>query len=205
MSTMNNLEILQKLCAQFQPKRTLEVGLAFGGSAILFTAFHRRTGAPATGQHTAVDPFQTEVWDEVGLVAIEDAGLRDYLDFRPILSSLALPRLVAEKAQFDLIYVDGSHLFEDVFIDFYYSTRLLSDGGIIAFDDSSDPHVRKVLRFIKADFQFALDPIDLGPYRADKGASLRYRVARALGRVQLTAFRKIGPAARAWNSPMGRF
>ena len=200
MSTLNNLEVLHNLCNQIKPNRSLEIGLAFGGSAMLFAAGYHKAGLPPAGQHTAIDPFQTDVWDEVGLIALENARLRQYLDFRPAFSSVVLPQLVAEGAKFDLIYVDGSHLFEDVFVDFYFSTRLLTEGGIVAFDDSSDPHVRKVLRFVRTNCSFAYETVDLGPYRRDKGAGARYRIAKALGRVQLTAFRKIGPSTREWNS-----
>lgn len=205
LSTMNNLGVLQGLCDRYKPKRTLEIGLAFGGSAILFTAFHRRSGAAASAQHTAIDPFQTEVWDEAGLIALEVAGLRSFLDFQASFSSAALPRLAADGARFDMIYVDGSHLFEDVFIDFYYALRLLEEGGVLAFDDSSDPHVRKVLRFIRRNFDSTFRPMNLDRYRSDGGANLRYRIAKALGRVQLTAFQKVGPTTRAWNSPLRDF
>lgn len=205
MSTMNNLEVLHNLCTQVKPKRTLEIGLAFGGSAMVLAASYRNRGLPAAGQHTAIDPFQTGVWDDVGLIALQESGLRPYLDFRPFPSSAALPQLIAEGAAFDLIYVDGSHLFEDVFVDFYFSTRLLTEGGILAFDDSSDPHVKKVLRFIHSDCAFAYEAVDLGPFRTDKGTSLRYRLARAIGQTQLTAFRKIGPSERKWNSAFKDF
>lgn len=205
MSTINNLEVLHNLCTQIKPKRTLEIGLAFGGSAMVFAASYRRAGLPAASQHTAVDPFQTSVWDDTGLIALKEAGLRPYLDFRPFRSSVALPRLITEGATFELIYVDGSHLFEDVFVDFYFSTRLLTDGGILAFDDSSDPHVNKVLRFIRSNCAFAYEAVDVGPLRADKGISLRYRLAKALGQSQLTAFRKIGPSERKWNSAFRDF
>jgi hypothetical protein len=36
-----------------------------------------------------------------------------------------------------------------VFIDFYYTARILDAGGIVLFDDSVDPHVHKTLRFIR--------------------------------------------------------
>ena len=35
-----------------------------------------------------------------------------------------------------MIYVDGSHNFEHVFIDAYYSVQLLDMGGVVLFDDS---------------------------------------------------------------------
>jgi hypothetical protein len=33
-------------------------------------------------QHVSLDPFQKEVLDDAGLVAIEQAELNDFLDFR---------------------------------------------------------------------------------------------------------------------------
>ena len=39
----------------------------------------------------------------------------------------------------------------------------------------------------------------------DAGTSARYRMARLLGRVQLSAFRRVGPVEREWNSPFHRF
>jgi hypothetical protein len=205
MSTLNNMVTLRNLFLEIKPRRTLEIGFAFGGSALLFTASYRDAGLQPCHQHTAIDPYQESVWDDAGLIAVESAGLREYLDFRSALSSVALPHLIADAVTFDLIYIDGSHLFEDVFVDFYFSTRLLADGGVVAFDDSNDPHVKKVLRFVRANCGFAYESVDLGPYRADKGASLRYAAAKALGRTQLTAFRKIGPSTREWNSMFRNF
>jgi hypothetical protein len=60
-----------------------------------------------------IDPFQTDVGQRR---ACRDRPRRPhgYIDFRPQLSSIALAALAAERASFGLIYVDGSHLFEDV-------------------------------------------------------------------------------------------
>ena len=102
------------------------------------------------------------------------------------------------------MFIGGSHFFDDVFVDFYFTAQLLADGGIVAFDDSTNPHVRKVLRFIHANCG-CLQPVDFSRYRADEGKSLRYRAAEAVGRAQLTAFRKIGPWGREWNVAFKNF
>jgi methyltransferase family protein len=91
---------------------------------------------------------------------------------------MILPRLVEENEQFDLVYIDGSHLFEDVFIDTYYTGRLLSQGGVVAFDDCGDPHVRKVLAFLRSNLGDSFEELDLPPFRADQGRSTKYRLAR---------------------------
>lgn len=204
-STPNTLAILRNLFLAERPTRTLETGLGFGASALVFGASHRElTGTPAH-QHTAIDPHQRGHWDEVALVALENAGLRDYVDFREQSSSIALPQLLAEREKFQLIYVDGSHLFEDVFLDAYFASRLLVERGVLVFDDSTDPHVRKVLHFIRSNLQTVLQPLNLGPYRSARNGSTRYRLASLLQRAQLTAFRKIGSVERPWNAEFADF
>jgi Methyltransferase domain len=172
---------------------------------LLFTSTHREMGGQAGRQHMAVDPFQQEAWDDSGLLAVERAGLSDYLDFRPQFSSIILPRLLESGEQFGLIYVDGSHLFEDVFIDAYYTSRLLSDGGVVAFDDCRDAHVRKVIQFIRRNMTEALEEMDLSPFRADQGKSVKYRLARLMGKTQMRAFRRVGDLTRPYNAPLHSF
>jgi len=129
LSTVNNLQTIRCLMHELRPLRTLEIGLSFGGSALVFCASHKELCRPPEGQHTALDPHQATVWDSCGLMAVERAGLMSYLDFRAAYSAFELPRLVEQGAQIDLVYVDGSHLFEDVFVDAYYVARLLAPGG----------------------------------------------------------------------------
>ena len=205
LSTTNNLSVLRQLMLRYQPKRTLEIGLCFGGSCLLFASTHRELTGTASKQHTAVDPFQKQVWDDAGLLALEQAELAGYVSFQPYFSSIALPRLLAENAQFDLVYIDGSHLFEDVFIDAYYAARLLSEDGIVTFDDCGDPHVRKVLAFLCSNLGESFQELDLRPFRADQGRSKKYRLARLFGRTQMRAFRRIGTVTRPWNAPFHGF
>ena len=205
VSTSNNLSVLRQLMLRYKPKRTLEVGLCFGGSCLLFAATHHELTGRAGKQHTAVDPFQQQVWDDAGLLALERAELAGYVNFQPYFSSIILPRLVEENGQFDLVYIDGSHLFEDVFIDAYYAARLLSPGGVVAFDDCCDPHVRKVLSFLRSNLGDSFQELDLRPFRADQGRSAKYRLARLLGRTQMRAFRRIGPVIRPWSAAFHSF
>ena len=41
LSSLNNLFVLQKLMREKKPRRTLEIGMCFGGSGLLLTACHR--------------------------------------------------------------------------------------------------------------------------------------------------------------------
>jgi hypothetical protein len=204
LSTDSNLRIIHALMRETRAVRTLDVGLSFGGSALAFCASHKQLGRSPEAQHVAIDPFQATVWDSCGLMAVERAGLAGYMDLRQAYSALELPRLVEAGTRFGLVYVDGSHLFEDVFVDAYFITRLLVEGGIVAFDDSSNPHVAKVLRFLRKSLPRSLEELDLSKYR-ERRERVRYRVARYLGKVQMTAFRRVGNLERRWDAPFRPF
>ena len=119
--------------------------------------------------------------------------------------AIALPALLGTSLRVGLAYVDGSHLVEDVLVDAYFVTRLLIDGGVVAFDDCSDPHVGKVIAFLRANGGDGLAEFDLRRFRPDDGRPMRYRLARMLGRTQLTAFRRVGTVERPWNAPFRNF
>lgn len=191
-----------------KPARTLEIGIAFGASTVAFCSGHRALGYAANKQHVAIDPYQPyQLYDEAGVYAVERAGLAGFLDYRPEFSEFVLPRLLEAGERFDFIYIDGSHLFENVFIDAFYSARLLNDGGLMALDDSTDPHIAKVNDFIRSNLSGALREVSLGA---------KSTVAGLLGKRQLTVFERLpydGPHAprkgdtplRLWDSKLGKF
>jgi len=204
LSTVNNLIVLHNLQQELKPKATLEIGLAYGASALVFAQGHKDIGATPQGQHIALDPFQDHL-RHAGIATVGKAGLSGYLRHIVALSDQALPELLSEGRRFGMIYIDGSHLFEDVFIDCHYAAQLLDEGGVVVLDDSSDVHVAKVIRFVRRNMRHRLEEIDVAPYRADGGRPIRYRVAKMMDRVQLTAFRKIGADRRPYDAKLVSF
>jgi predicted O-methyltransferase YrrM len=202
--TEQNSRTIRKLLWENRAERTLEVGFCLGGSALLFCSAHRMSGRSPNSQHTAIDPYQTTTWDSCGLIAVEKAGLTGYLDFREAFSAIELPKLFEAGTRFGLAYIDGSHIFEDVFVDSYFVTRLLSEGGVVLFDDSSNPHVKKVIRFVRTNLHAVLPELDLSLYR-NTSKRFTYRLARYFGKIQLTAFRRVGDVERCWDAPFRGF
>ena len=82
LSTTNNLLTIRNLFYALKPQRTLEIGLCHGGSCLVFTSCHRDLKRPPAHQHLSLDPFQTSVWDDAGLMIVEQAGLSGWLDCR---------------------------------------------------------------------------------------------------------------------------
>ena len=199
-STINNISAIRRLLQKDKPTSTLEIGLAFGASALTILATQRELREPGSFEHVAIDPYQAEAWKSAGLHSIHSAKLADGFTHIPEDSALALPSLVQHNKSFGLIYIDGSHIFENVFIDFFYCTRMLEMNGVVLFDDCTDKNVRKVLGFIDHNYSeiLARENVVAEP-------TAKQRIGHALGFQQLTAYRKIGEPPRKWNSPFRNF
>jgi predicted O-methyltransferase YrrM len=140
-------EFLQKIITDLKPKVTLEVGLAYGISALFICdALDQSSGA----RHIVIDSHQlTDVWDEgAGLHNLKKAGYEKIVEFHDAESQRALPQLEASGLKIDFAFIDGAHTFDHVLVDFFYIDRMLRIGGVVAFDDADWPTVGKVCRFI---------------------------------------------------------
>lgn len=200
-STRNNLQVIRNLILTLRPQRTLEVGLAYGASALTFLASLSEV-SEAAFLHVAIDPFQSKLWKSTALYTIAEEGLADSFKHYEEESCTALPRLYHENARFDIIYIDGSHLFEDAFLDFYFAARLLNIGGIVLFDDCTDKHVHKVIRFIDANYAMILQRYSVDDFIRKP---LLKRTVNRLGYSQLVAYSKLAEPPRPWNTSMAGF
>ncbi|HSP71866.1 MAG TPA: class I SAM-dependent methyltransferase [Gaiellaceae bacterium] len=143
-------------------RRTLETGLGYG-IATLFVC----EGLLANGQdvrHVAADPYQLAGLPDhrtsfagVGLQILEEAGVRDLVEFYAEESQIVLPRLLADGRRFDLAFLDGNHRFEGVFLDLVYSGRLLEEGGIVFVDDTHVAGIRKAVDFCAANLGWVVE------------------------------------------------
>jgi predicted O-methyltransferase YrrM len=121
--------------------RTLEVGCAYGFSSLYIVgALAGRKGA----HHVIIDPSQSSDWDRIGVTNLDRIGV-DFYELREEPSELALPQLLKEGDEFDLIFIDGGHTFDQVLVDMYFASRLIKPGGYIVLDDAGWPSVSKAV------------------------------------------------------------
>ena len=141
---------------------TLETGLGYGIATLFICEALLANGSD--GRHVAADPYQFSAlpghrttYVGVGLQILEDAGVRDLVEFYAAESQIVLPRLLAEGRRFDLAFLDGNHRFEGVFLDLIYSGRLLREGGIVFVDDTRLPGVRRAVDFCVANLGWYIE------------------------------------------------
>lgn len=140
-------EFLQRIIVDIKPTTTLEVGLAYGVSAMFICDALART---STTRHIVIDSHQfTDVWDGgAGLHNLKKAGYEDVVELHNMESQRALPQLEASGLKIDFAFIDGHHTFDHALVDFFYIDRMLRVGGVVAFDDVGMPSVRRVCRFV---------------------------------------------------------
>ena len=139
-------KLLYEIVQEVKPTVSLELGLAFGVSALFICEALAACGAR---RHIIIDPDQhDDRWKSVGLSNLKRAGYEHLVEFHNLSSHLVLPQLEASGAKIDFAFVDGMHTFDHVLLDFFYIDRMLRVGGVVAFDDASFPSIRKVCRFV---------------------------------------------------------
>lgn len=167
---------IYQLCCELRPQATLEIGIGYGFSTIFFLAALAKN---AKGHHSAVDPFQQEWWQGVGLQKVREVGMQGSFQFISENSVRAATDLRRTGRKFDLIFIDGNHRFDDVLMDFSLCALLSKAGGYIVLDDMFMPSVQTVVSFIRAnrsDFAELSTPIP-----------------------NIAAFRMIGDGTRDWD------
>jgi predicted O-methyltransferase YrrM len=145
-------EIMKRL-VETGAKKTLEVGLAYGISALVFAEYHQR--AKNTGVcHTAIDPNQFGKgeghWEGIGVENLRRVGFTKGRNWRLVekSSTEALPDLAKKNMDVDVAFIDGYHLFDYTLLDVFYCLRMLKVGGVLIVDDKKFKAIKAVAKYV---------------------------------------------------------
>ena len=166
---VRDCELLRDLLVEERVGTVVEIGLAYGASALAIGEALVVVGAPRP-RHIIVDPLQTDVWADVGWQLLEAAGLGAISRLIQLPSSLALPQLISEGVVADAAFVDGSHRFHEVFVDLYFLRKIVRPGGLIVLDDHWWPSVRTAERYFEKNMGWQAVPTALAGGSIDQGS-----------------------------------
>jgi predicted O-methyltransferase YrrM len=127
---------LHDLVRESGAKRTLEIGLALGGSAIAIAEALKKNGADC--RHVAVDPYQ-RAFGHIGESELETLGLIDIVNVISRPSEEVLYEMARAGDRFDIIFNDGAHTIGDKVTNTYFADRCLTLSGIMVFHDAFLP------------------------------------------------------------------
>ena len=150
-------DVLRDLVLAERANTVIEIGLGYGVSALAIAealVSQRSAGA----RHIILDAYQGQLHG-VGWDAIVAAGLTEICSLMPVRSQLALPQLVDEELLADVAFVDGSHIFHNVFVDLFFLRELIRPGGLVILDDCSWLSVATATRYFEINTRWQRKPI----------------------------------------------
>jgi len=176
-----------------KPSRLLEIGMAFGVSAL---AIFDAVNLDQLCDYQIIDPYQMTQWKGGGVRHLDAAGFDGRYTLHLELSELCLPRLLGARTTFDFVFIDGFHTFDHAMLDFFYVNRMLAIGGIVVFDDLQCPSIERVAAFV--DSLPAYRRLEL-PAAIAGDRTVRIRRMAGQHPVRVVGFEKIAADTRPWN------
>jgi predicted O-methyltransferase YrrM len=155
---------IRKALTKTKAKQTLEVGFAYGTSALVFAEHHQRM--KNTGiSHTIIDPNQygkgQGSWEGIGAENLRRCGFIKSRNWRLLeeSSTLALPFLYKKfgSGWLDVALIDGWHLFDYTLIDVFYCLEMVKIGGYVIVDDKNQKAVKAVAKYITRSYSHVMD------------------------------------------------
>jgi predicted O-methyltransferase YrrM len=150
-------DVLRDLLLEADPRVVLEIGLAYGSSALAIGEALISSGRDDT-HHVIIDAYQDH-FGETGWEAIVAAGLAERCTLVREVSQRALPRLADDGFVADAAFVDGSHVFHNVFVDLYFVGELVRPGGLVVLDDCEYASVATAVRYFERNSGWQPQPI----------------------------------------------
>jgi predicted O-methyltransferase YrrM len=154
---VSDCDVLRDLLLAEQPGTVIEIGLAYGSSALAIAEALVATGSDEA-RHVIVDAYQ-ELFHGCGWTAITGAGLAGRCRLVRERSQIALPRLLADGLIADAAFVDGSHIFHNVFVDLFFLRELVRPGGLIILDDCNFLSVATAVRYFEVNAGWEPEPM----------------------------------------------
>ena len=150
-------DVLRDVLLPEKPGTVIEIGLAYGSSALAIAEALVAAGSNEA-RHVIIDAYQ-EHFHGSGWAAITGAGLAGLCSLVEERSQIALPRLLGGGFVADAAFVDGSHIFHNVFVDLFYLRELVRPGGLVILDDCSYPSVATAVRYFEVNTGWKPEPI----------------------------------------------
>jgi len=183
-------EAIQAWVARCQPRRPLEIGFACGVSSLFICDAIKKSEGVC---YDIIDNRRRSEWEGIGIANLQRAGFGGAYRLHEEDSVLCLPRMVSEGRRFDFALVDSWHAFDHTLVEFFYINRMMPPGGVILFDDSHTPGIKKLAAYI--DGSDCYERLGLPP-ELEKRREIRVRRLNKIPPLRVIGFRKTGDDRR---------
>ena len=145
---------IRDICISEGASHTIEIGMAWGMSTLFILEALLENGAGLSA-HLVTDPYESIEYHGAGRRNVKEAGLEEFVEIEEEAAEVLLPKLILQGRRFDFAFIDGSHLFDNVFVDLVFVHRLLKPGGVVIFDDTFADAVHLTCRFAETNYGYS--------------------------------------------------
>lgn len=132
-------EVIYSLIRSQEPETVVEIGSAYGLSTCFIASALQRNKC---GKLYSIDPHEKTNWNDGGYTTdtlkivqgrLKDLYLSEYVEHIQLYSKDAI---ISWSRPIDLLFIDGSHTYEDVENDFWGFIPHIKLGGLVLFHDT---------------------------------------------------------------------
>ena len=106
--------------------------------------------APILPPHTPRSiQYESNGWQGIAVQNARAVGMDTSFRLIEEKSFLAVPRMISDGTQYDLIFIDANHRFDDTLVEFTLCALACKMGGYILLDDMWMPSIRKAVSFVR--------------------------------------------------------
>jgi predicted O-methyltransferase YrrM len=189
-------QALHDLVLREHPAVAVEVGMAHGISTLAMLSALEQTG----GRLISIDIAQSTWWHSVGTANVERAGYANRHELIEAPDYTALPEVLRRNNDVGFGYIDGTHTFDNVLLDFFYVDKMIKPGGVIGFNDCIMPAIHRCLNFLRTHRHYAELEVGIPKDYSGKYGPVSHVVRRLQGRVPGDRyFRKVDAWEPSWD------
>lgn len=147
--TTQQAELFLYILTQIKPNLSLEIGFGDGLLSGVLTAAHMYNGLK--GGHIPVQDRARAIYGGIGIYVLEHLNLENY-QIMEHPSATVLPQIYLQHINDGLLFAYLNHAtgFDEQMMEYFYITRLLNEGGILAIN-TTHPARRALVDFIRSD------------------------------------------------------
>ena len=132
--------------------KCLEIGMGYGISSIyILLALQKNPNNEK--KLVSIDLLESTQWKNFGIKILKFFNMIKYHKLIENIHYIELPKIVANKENYEFIYINSWYSFENMIIILFYCSKILQKDGIIIINEIYQPGIYKCIKYIDNNYK----------------------------------------------------
>jgi predicted O-methyltransferase YrrM len=132
--------------------KCLEIGMGYGISSIyILLALQKNPNNEK--KLVSIDLLQSTQWKNFGIKILKFFNMIKYHKLIENIHYIELPKIVANKENYEFIFINSWYSFENMIIILFYCSKILQKDGIIIINEIYQPGIYKCIKYIDNNYK----------------------------------------------------